>query len=66
MGDGGTIPFLGMLAERYPSAQYVVTGVLGPESNAHAPNEYLDVETGMRITCCLAEIIADRRLADDS
>ena len=42
-GEGGSIPFMGMLGERYPAAQFVVTGVLGPNSNAHGPNEFLEI-----------------------
>ena len=41
MGEGGTIPFMGMLGEKFPQAQILVTGVLGPKSNAHGPNEFL-------------------------
>jgi acetylornithine deacetylase/succinyl-diaminopimelate desuccinylase-like protein len=37
-GEGGSIPFMGMLGELFPLAQFVVTGVLGPESNAHGPD----------------------------
>jgi acetylornithine deacetylase/succinyl-diaminopimelate desuccinylase-like protein len=58
MGVGGTIPFMGMLAEKFPKTQFLVTGVLGPHSNAHGPNEFLDIETGKRVTGCVAEIIA--------
>ena len=58
MGEGGTIPFMGMLGERFPGAQFLITGVLGPGSNAHGPNEFLHVPTGKRITCCVAEVIA--------
>jgi len=58
MGVGGTIPFMGMLAERFPRTQFLVTGVLGPHSNAHGPNEFLDIETGKRVTACVAEVIA--------
>ena len=54
MGTGGTIPFMKMLGDRYPDVQFVVTGVLGPQSNAHGPNEFLDIETGKRITACVA------------
>ncbi len=43
VGEGGSIPFMQMLGERYPSAQFLVTGVLGPGSNAHGPNEFLHV-----------------------
>jgi acetylornithine deacetylase/succinyl-diaminopimelate desuccinylase-like protein len=58
MGVGGTIPFMGMLAEKFPKTQFLVTGVLGPHSNAHGPNEFLDIETGKRVTGCVAEIVA--------
>src|SRR5690606_12313025 len=58
MGVGGTIPFMGMLNEKFPRTQFLVTGVLGPHSNAHGPNEFLDIETGKRVTACVAEVIA--------
>ena len=57
MGEGGSIPFMGMLGEKFPQAQFLVTGVLGPESNAHGPNEFLHLPTGKRLTCCVAEVI---------
>ena len=57
-GEGGSIPFMAMLGERYPEAQFVVTGVLGPHSNAHGPNEYLDIAYAKRLTACVAEVIA--------
>jgi acetylornithine deacetylase/succinyl-diaminopimelate desuccinylase-like protein len=59
MGEGGTIPFMGMLGEKFPQAQFVITGVLGPHSNAHGPNEFLDIETGKRVTACAALILCD-------
>jgi acetylornithine deacetylase/succinyl-diaminopimelate desuccinylase-like protein len=59
MGMGGTIPFLKMLGDRFPRAQFMVTGVLGPHSNAHGPNEFLDIETGKRVTACVAHVLAD-------
>ncbi|HXN82677.1 MAG TPA: M20 family metallopeptidase [Myxococcales bacterium] len=58
MGEGGTIPFMGMLGEKFPQAQFLITGVLGPHSNAHGPNEFLHVPTGKKLTCCVAEVIA--------
>jgi acetylornithine deacetylase/succinyl-diaminopimelate desuccinylase-like protein len=57
-GEGGTIPFMGMLGTHYPDAQFVVTGVLVPGSNAHGPNEFLDVPTGRRVTECVAHVLA--------
>jgi acetylornithine deacetylase/succinyl-diaminopimelate desuccinylase-like protein len=58
MGEGGSIPFMGMLAARFPQAQFLVTGVLGPQSNAHGPNEFLHIPTAKRLTACIAEVIA--------
>lgn len=58
MGEGGSIPFMGMLGKKFPQAQFLITGVLGPGSNAHGPNEFLHIPTGKNLTCCVAEIIA--------
>jgi acetylornithine deacetylase/succinyl-diaminopimelate desuccinylase-like protein len=59
MGEGGSIPFMAMLGEKFPQAQFVVTGVLGPHSNAHGPNEFLHIPTGRRITQVIAQVLAD-------
>ncbi len=59
MGEGGSIPFMGMLGQKFPDTQFVVTGVLGPHSNAHGPNEFLDIPTGKRVTMAIAQIVAD-------
>lgn len=59
IGEGGTIPFMGMLGEQFPQAQFLVTGVLGPQSNAHGPNEFLHIPTGEKLTACVAQVIAD-------
>ena len=59
MGEGGTIPFMGMLQERFPAAQFLVTGLLGPKSNAHGPNEFLHIPTGKKLTAAVAKVMAD-------
>jgi hypothetical protein len=59
MGEGGSIPFMGMLGEKFPKAQFVITGVLGPHSNAHGPNEFLHIPTGKRVSTAVASILAD-------
>jgi len=56
-GEGGTIPFMGMLGERFPEAQLLVTGVLGPESNAHGPNEFLHVPYATKLTEAVAHVL---------
>jgi acetylornithine deacetylase/succinyl-diaminopimelate desuccinylase-like protein len=58
MGEGGTIPFMAMLGERFPEAQFLITGVLGPKSNAHGPNEFLHIDYAKRLTACVAEVLA--------
>ncbi len=58
IGEGGSIPFMGMLGQRFPEAQFMITGVLGPESNAHGPNEFLHIPTAKRLTACVADVIA--------
>jgi acetylornithine deacetylase/succinyl-diaminopimelate desuccinylase-like protein len=58
MGEGGSIPFMGMLGQRFPEAQFFITGVLGPGSNAHGPNEFLDLPMAKKLTACVADVIA--------
>ena len=59
MGEGGTIPFMAMLGESFPEAQFLITGVLGPHSNAHGPNEFLHVPYARKLTLCVARVLAD-------
>ncbi len=59
MGEGGSIPFMAMLGKKFPQAQFVVTGVLGPHANAHGPNEFLHIPTGKRVSAVIAQILAD-------
>ncbi|WP_369943822.1 M20 family metallopeptidase [Xanthomonas medicagonis] len=63
MGEGGSIPFMGMLGEKFPGAQFMITGVLGPHSNAHGPNEFLHIPMGKRVTACVAKVIAEHHAA---
>lgn len=59
MGEGGTIPFMGMLGEKFPKAQFMITGVLGPNSNAHGPNEFLHIPFAKKLTTCVSQVIVD-------
>jgi acetylornithine deacetylase/succinyl-diaminopimelate desuccinylase-like protein len=63
-GEGGSIPFMGMLGAKYPDAQFLITGVLGPHSNAHGPNEFLDIEYAKKLTACVAQVLVDERTAN--
>jgi acetylornithine deacetylase/succinyl-diaminopimelate desuccinylase-like protein len=57
IGEGGTIPFVGDLSRRFPSAQFLATGVLGPDSNAHGPNESLHLPTARALTAVVAHVL---------
>lgn len=58
IGQGGTIPLMNMLSRGFPKAQMMVCGVLGPQSNAHGPNEFLHLSYAQRLTAAVAEVIA--------
>ena len=59
IGEGGTIPFMAMLGKQFPDAQFMITGVLGPNSNAHGPNEFLHIPYAKKLTACVASVISD-------
>jgi acetylornithine deacetylase/succinyl-diaminopimelate desuccinylase-like protein len=61
-GEGGSIPFMAMLGEKFPKTQFVVAGVLGPHSNAHGPNEFLHIPFVKKLSACIATILADHAL----
>ena len=63
-GEGGSIPFMGMLGARFPTAQFLITGVLGPQSNAHGPNEFLHVPYAKKLTACVAKVLEDERASN--
>lgn len=57
LGEGGSIPFLAELGHRFPHADLIATGALGPGSHAHGPDESLHVPTAIKISIALAEIL---------
>ena len=59
IGEGGSIPFMAMLGAKFPQTQFVVTGVLGPHSNAHGPNEFLHIPFAKKLSACIASILCD-------
>jgi acetylornithine deacetylase/succinyl-diaminopimelate desuccinylase-like protein len=61
-GEGGSIPFMAMLGEKFPNTQFVVTGVLGPHSNAHGPNEFLHIPFAKKLSACIAAVLTDHAL----
>jgi len=64
MGEGGTIPFMAMLGRHFPEAQFLITGVLGPHSNAHGPNEFLHIPYATKLTACVATVLAAHAARD--
>jgi acetylornithine deacetylase/succinyl-diaminopimelate desuccinylase-like protein len=57
LGDGGSIPFIGTLGRKFPEAQFFITGVLGPESNAHGPNEFLSIGYAKKLTAAVSSVL---------
>lgn len=56
--EGGSIPFMAFLRDRFPAARFLVTGVLGPGSNAHGPDEFLHLPTARRLAEVVARMVA--------
>lgn len=56
-GEGGSIPFLATLGSRFPTSQIVATGALGPGSNAHGPDESLELAAAVGVTVAVAHMI---------
>ncbi|MBP2321954.1 acetylornithine deacetylase/succinyl-diaminopimelate desuccinylase-like protein [Kibdelosporangium banguiense] len=57
VGLGGSIPFMGLLAETYPEAQFLVTGACGADSNIHVPNEWLHLGQAARVTASVGHVL---------
>jgi acetylornithine deacetylase/succinyl-diaminopimelate desuccinylase-like protein len=57
IGEGGSIPFMALLGAKFPGAQFFITGVLGPNSNAHGPNEFLHLGMVKKVTGAVATLL---------
>jgi acetylornithine deacetylase/succinyl-diaminopimelate desuccinylase-like protein len=57
LGIGGSVPFMGLLGRLYPAAQIVITGALGADSNAHVPDEWLNIRFAEQITESVAYLL---------
>lgn len=55
--EGGSIPLMGLLSDLFTNAEFIITGVLGPGSNAHAPDESLDIPYCKKLTQCMAHVL---------
>lgn len=59
-GEGGSIPFLNKLKIQFPEADFLILGVLGPGSNAHAANETLNIPYCKKVTACLTHAVYEK------
>lgn len=66
MGEGGSIPFMGLLGETFPKAQFIITGVLGPHANAHGPDEFLHIPAAQKVSMCVAWCLAEHCKAESN
>jgi acetylornithine deacetylase/succinyl-diaminopimelate desuccinylase-like protein len=57
-GIGGSIPLMGLLRQQYPAAAFIVSGALGPDSNAHVPDESLHLDYARKVTEAIALMLA--------
>ncbi len=57
-GEGGSIPFLAALGARFPEAQVIATGALGPGSNHHGPDESLRLTSAVAVSVAVAHILS--------
>lgn len=58
-GQGGSIPIVNEFEKHLPNTALVVTGALGTDSNAHAPNEFLNMNYAKKLTAVIAQVICD-------
>ncbi len=56
-GEGGTLSICNVFQSTCPKAQFLLTGVLGPNSNAHGPDEALRLDYVEKLCCALSRII---------
>lgn len=59
LGEGGSIPLMLLLQNKWPETQFIVTGILGPDNNAHGANEMLEIEYTKKYTVCMSKLISD-------
>jgi acetylornithine deacetylase/succinyl-diaminopimelate desuccinylase-like protein len=57
-GEGGSIPFMNLLGQRFPRAQFIITGAMGPGSNAHGPDEFLHLGFAKNLTAAVARVVS--------
>ena len=52
------MPIIAILGKEYIDAQIIVTGILGPNTNAHGPNEHIDLGYTLKFTQAMAHVLA--------
>jgi acetylornithine deacetylase/succinyl-diaminopimelate desuccinylase-like protein len=58
-GMGGSIPFLSQLGGVYPKTFIMALGLIGPNANAHAPNECINLAFAKKLTCAMSHILVE-------
>ena len=61
VGQGGSIPLVGLFQQAFPGAEVLVTGVVDPDSRMHGIDESFDL--GDFTNACVAEATLLARLA---
>jgi acetylornithine deacetylase/succinyl-diaminopimelate desuccinylase-like protein len=63
-GSGGSLPLVAALAETFPRAELLLTGIADPESRAHGENE--SVHLAELMNCCVNEAMLLGKLASEA
>jgi len=56
-GEGGSLSIFDVLQGAWPNAQFFLTGVLGPQANAHGPDEALRLDYAEKLCRAVARVI---------
>lgn len=58
VGGGGSIPFMEVFSKEFPQAQFILTGCGFTDSNAHAPNENLNLDFCNKLTQTISLLLS--------
>lgn len=58
VGCGGSIPFMEVFSDQFPNANFLLTGVGFPDSNAHTANENLRLDFCKKLTTTVSVMLS--------
>ena len=58
-GVGASLPFITYFQKNYPNTDIICTGILGPDSNEHGPNENLNIDACKKMILVLCYYLCE-------